>query len=122
MNDRAAILIDGKALDPRFVSADATSTSGANVRIEVFLPSHVVLHELQECCDATLTGEKLCGFLATDAKDYRGRAAYLTIARACSGIQFEAQAGVPARWNWCECVEVSEGDGMVRFLGTARGI
>ena len=113
------IFIDGLPVDPQLVIAPADYRGSVTCRIEVCLPLDVVLHELQESSNPSLTAEKLRDFLAADAKDYRSREAYLVFARAVAGIPSSEKQNGPFRWAWTDTTEVAEDATTMRLKGTA---
>lgn len=119
MTSLDTIFIDGLPVDPRLVIAPADYRGSIACRIEVRLPSNVVLHELQESCDASLTPERLRDFMAVDAKDYRSREAYLLFARAVAGIPSSEKQKGPFRWAWTGTTNVAEDAATICLMGTA---
>jgi hypothetical protein len=115
----STILIDDIAVDPRVVVASPETRGMDVVRIEVRLPSSVVLHELRQSCDPALTSDQLRAFLVSDARDFRARAAYLAIARAVAGFPSDQEIASPKRWSWSNTTEVTEREGVIRFFGGA---
>ena len=119
MTSLDTIFIDGLPVDPRLVIAPADYRGSVTRRIEVRLPSAVVLQELQESCDPSLTSARLRDFLETDAKDYRSREAYLLFARAVAGIPSTEKQKGPFRWAWTATTDVAEDAAMMCLIGTA---
>lgn len=119
MEADAKVMIEGQEVDPRIVTALPIHSSSPGVRIEIFVPTHFVLHELQESCGRSLTADMLRGFLAEDAQDYRARAAYLSMVVAGAGLPTRGMSATLNQWNWSDTVEVREHDGKIHFIGTA---
>ena len=119
MTSFATVLIDDQKVDARLVTAQASSSGSPACRIEVRIPSHVVLHELQQSCDPMLTRERLGAFLVEDARSYRAREAYIAIAVSVATSPRRDRLTMPHRWNWSSTLEVRELDGHVHFIGTA---
>ena len=119
MQGDAKVLIEDKEVDPRIVTALPVPCSLPGVRIEIWIPSQIVLHELQESCDPSLTAAMLSGFLAEDAQDYRAREAYLSMVVAVADLPSREKATIPNHWNWSCTHEVRELDRQIHFIGTA---
>jgi hypothetical protein len=119
MQGDAKVLIEDKEVDPRIVTALPVPCILPGVRIEICIPSQIVLHELQESCDPSLTAAMLSGFLAEDAQDYRAREAYLAMVVAVAGLPAREQGANQNHWNWSDTLEVRELDGQIHFIGTA---
>lgn len=119
MQAAAKVLIEEKEVDPRIVTALPVPSSLPGVRIEICIPLQVVLHELQESCDPSLTADSLSGFLAEDAQDYRAREAYLAMVVAVAAFPTSEKTTNLNHWNWSDTSEVREVDGQIHFIGTA---
>ena len=119
MQADAKVLIEDQEVDPRIVTALPAPSCLPSVHIEICIPSQVVLHELQESCDPSLTADRLSGFLAEDARDYRAREAYLAMVVAVAALPTGEKATNPNHWNWSDTLEVREVDGQIHFIGTA---
>src|ERR1043165_6993679 len=105
----AFVRIDGTAVDPCIVVSGASRATGSEHRIELQLSASVLLHELQEG-GVAVSAQTLRDFLATDAHDERGRAAYLTIFRSSHSTS-------TPRWRWVESSDVQIHNGLVTFCG-----
>ena len=119
MDAPQVILIDAASVDPSSVIARPDTSGVSDHQIEVRFPSKVVLHELQQSCDATLTDEMLQSFLEADAADWRSRDAYLAMARAVAGIPSNQKLIGPLHWAWTKTSRVALEGGDVRFFGSA---
>ena len=116
---QAHVRIDGAMVDSASVVSGLPDASHPQHHIEVQVGANVLLHELQQC-GVSVSEETLHGFLVSDARDERGRSAYLTIARAVA-----AEPGrLPSdpRWRWTGTSDVQLQDGVVTFSGTATDI
>jgi hypothetical protein len=119
MEPHAKVLIEDQEVDPRSVTVLPVPSSLPGVRIEICIPLQIVLHELQESCDPALTADRLSGFLAEDAQDYRAREAYLSMVVAVADLPSREKSTIPNHWNWSDTHEVRELDGQIHFFGTA---
>ena len=111
---QSCVQIDGSDVDPSAVGASHQVGVEARHRIVIRISARVLLHELQEC-DVDVSERTLRDFLVSDARDERGRLAYLTIARATSPLI--QPSGLC--WDWIESSDVQLQDGVVTFFGRA---